>query len=270
MKDNVANRRRLSLSAKLSIGWTALRENGPVWLATMTLYLASSAAADRLHRSMERQRRRRGLPGLNSPALNRRIWEGWDWSGGGDEWTASEGWKAGLIAAVLEPNVPDGARVLEIGPGAGRWTGVLLGRASRLVAVDISAACIEACRERFAAYGSAEFHYTSGADLAPVADASVDVVWSFDVFVHINAAEVEAYLAEIARVLAPGGRAVLHHGGVGGTGGGWRSDLTDARMVEIVAAAGLTREARLTGWEQDGARVTLAFGDVISVLVRAS
>ncbi|MGF1445268.1 MAG: class I SAM-dependent methyltransferase [Pikeienuella sp.] len=268
VKDIVANRKRLSFGRKLAIARRALRENGPVWLGTTALYLLASQAAVALHGSMEAQRRRRGLPGLNSLALNRQIWEGWDWSAGGEEWTPSEAWKASLVAAILVPQIPEGQRVLEIGPGAGRWTGPLLDRAASLVGVDISAASVEACRLRFADDPRAAFYQTGGADLAAVADASIDRVWSFDVFVHINATEVAAYLAEIARVLVPGGRAILHHGGLAGQGGGWRSDLTAARMADLIEAAGLTRLSEITRWEHAGETHALAYGDVISVIAR--
>ncbi|HEY0515673.1 MAG TPA: hypothetical protein VGD00_01015, partial [Solirubrobacteraceae bacterium] len=74
----------------------------------------------------------------NSSQENRRRWSGWDWSGGGEEWSASEEWKRALIDDVLERWIPQGTAVLEIGPGAGRWTEALLRRCSRLTVVDVS------------------------------------------------------------------------------------------------------------------------------------
>lgn len=51
------------------------------------------------------------------------------------------------------------------------------------------------------------FSRGSAADL-PVADSSVDLVWCRDVLVHVPSLD-DAY-AEFARVLRPGGRAVIH------------------------------------------------------------
>jgi hypothetical protein len=41
------------------------------------------------------------LPGLNSRLSNAEIWNNWDWTGGGDEWTPSEAWKRSLVQRVL-------------------------------------------------------------------------------------------------------------------------------------------------------------------------
>ena len=65
----------------------------------------------------------------NSAGSNREWWDRYDWSGGGEEWTASAEWKQALIDDVLLPLIPAGAAVLEIGPGAGRWSEVLAPRA---------------------------------------------------------------------------------------------------------------------------------------------
>ena len=270
MKDIIENRRRLTVSKKLSIAGTALRENGIVWLGMLAFYLLFSRAAASFHQMMESRRQRHGLPGLNSLALNRQIWDSWNWSAGGEEWTPNEDWKESLVSTILIPNVPDGSRVLEIGPGGGRWTEHLLQRSSKFVGIDIAAACIEECRAKFGTDPRAEFHQTSGADLACVSDAGIDVIWSFDVFVHINAAEVAVYLAEFNRVLAPGGRAIVHHGTEAGRNGGWRSNLTDARMSELISEAGLERVAKLERWQGGDAVHALSYGDLISVIERPS
>ncbi len=69
---------------------------------------------------------------------HRRYWSAYVWRGLGEEWTASPEWKRGLIEDVIARWIPEGAVVLEIGPGAGRWSGVLAARASRLVLADVS------------------------------------------------------------------------------------------------------------------------------------
>ena len=110
---------------------------------------------------------------------------------------------------ILRPNVPEGADVLEIGPGAGRWTAELQGRARQLIGIDISEEAIRLCRERFGGMPNVDFRLGNGSDLAGVASGSIDAVWSFDVFVHVNRAEFKAYAAEIARVLRQGGKGVI-------------------------------------------------------------
>ena len=88
----------------------------------------------------------------------------------------------------------------------------------------------------------------NGHDLAGVADRSIDAVWSFDVFVHINEAQWRTYAAEIRRVLKPGGVGVIHHGTVGGRAGGWRSDITAATASAILQEAGLRVTEQFSSW----------------------
>jgi ubiquinone/menaquinone biosynthesis C-methylase UbiE len=158
----------------------------------------------------------------NSIENNLKTWnEVHSWPEDGDEWNLQarlcnqpyDLWKQGLIDAFIEPLVPPGARVVEIAPGHGRWTEHLRRRAGTLHIVDLSPACIEHCRERFAAADNIEYHINDGRSLSFAADASVDLVWSFDAFVHMEARVIDAYVAEIARILASGGRAMIHHAG---------------------------------------------------------
>ncbi len=139
----------------------------------------------------------------NSARANREWWDAYDWGAGGEEWTASAQWKQALVDDVLLAAIPAGVAVLEIGPGAGRWSEVLAARASRLVLVDLSATALERCRERLAGLGQVTFVRCAGSELPGVADDSIDAVWSFDVFVHIAPLDVVGYLDEIARDGAP-------------------------------------------------------------------
>jgi ubiquinone/menaquinone biosynthesis C-methylase UbiE len=163
-----------------------------------------------------------------------------------------------------------GTTIVEIGPGAGRWTEALQPIASRLIVVDLSDRCIELCRERFAGAANMEFHVNDGRSLAAIATASVDGIWSFDVFVHVAPPEIEAYLAEIARVMRPGSRAVIHHAAAGREGDaadlGQRSNMTAERFVEMVRAQGLTLLEQFDSWGQDGRFKLTEIWDVITVV----
>ncbi len=266
MKDIVENRKRIGFGRKLKLAALVLRENGLLWSALLLTYYAASNVAHQAFAAMDRMRRRRGIPGLNSATLNKQIWEAWDWSAEGDEWTHSPQWKQSLIRCVLETHIPGGGTILEIGPGGGRWTGSLLDRANSYIGVDISLACVEHCRKKFAANSRATFLVGSGRDLAGVADASIDAIWSFDAFVHINREEVEAYAGEFTRVLKPGGVAVVHHGAVGGAQGGWRSNLTDTALKQMLTARQLQLEQAFDRWNDGETIHTLSFGDQISVI----
>jgi ubiquinone/menaquinone biosynthesis C-methylase UbiE len=101
--------------------------------------------------------------------------------------------------------------ILEIGPGAGRFTEVLLPRCERLIAVDTSKTMLELLRERFPGDDRIEYHLSRGRALENVADGSVDAGFSYGVFVHLQHWDIFNYLLELHRVLRPGGKGVLQH-----------------------------------------------------------
>lgn len=209
----------------------------------------------------------------NSAGENRARWDGWDWSGAGEEWNASPEWKQALIDDVLARWIPSGGAVLEIGPGAGRWSEPLLALASRLVLVDVSDMPLELCRRRFAGADNVEYVRCRGSDLAPLADASIDAVWSFDVLVHVAPLDQASYLREIARVLAPGGVAVLHHAdgrnrGLLPSRAGWRAPMSRELFVALARERGLLVEEQLDSWGEHGRHHLGAFADAITVCRR--
>ena len=117
-------------------------------------------------------------------------------------------------------------RILDIGCGVGRLA-VPLTRyltTGEYAGFDISARAIRWCRKSissshsnfwFAHADIANSHYNPRGALLPesfrfpCADQSVDVAFAASVFTHLEPASADHYLAETARVLKPGGRAVL-------------------------------------------------------------
>ena len=106
--------------------------------------------------------------------------------------------------------LPPKARVLEVGCGAGYGTELILRRfgAERVDAVDLDPAMVARARRRLARYGE-RVQVTDGdiTDLSTAvgaADASYDAVFDFAIIHHVP--DWRAALAEIARVLRPGGR----------------------------------------------------------------
>lgn len=71
--------------------------------------------------------------------------------------------------------------------------------------------CIAACRERFVGDHHIEYIVNDGASLEMVADRSVDFIFSFDSLVHADAEAMDAYLAQAADKLRPGGGGFIHH-----------------------------------------------------------
>lgn len=146
---------------------------------------------------------------------NKDIWDAsYDWSRGGDEWSDVWGNAEAQWYRTLWPRIhrylPTGT-ILEIAPGFGRWTQYLKDVGDHVVAVDLAAKCIEACRLRFAASTNLEYHVTDGTSLAMVADDCIDFAFSFDSLVHASGEVLEAYLAQLGTKLTRNGVGFIHH-----------------------------------------------------------
>ncbi len=186
----------------------------------------------------------------NSVSNNLATWQAYNWSNQGEEWSNTPEWKDSLIEYVLKPHVPMGSRVLEIGPGAGRWTEYLVPRAEHLIVVDLTPACIKICQERFKEFQSIEFYVIDGKSLDFIPEASIERVWSWDVFVHIAPEDIREYVRHIAQVLRPRGRALIHHARQSRSRAGWRSDMTDAAMRKYCQGFGLEVLRQFDSWDE--------------------
>lgn len=103
-----------------------------------------------------------------------------------------------------------GVRVAEIGCGSGYGTKLILDKfgATRVDAVDLDPALIEKARRRLVRYaGRVRLAVGDACDLRAAFDAgdgAYEAVFDFGIIHHIP--DWRAALAEVARVLAPGGR----------------------------------------------------------------
>lgn len=116
-----------------------------------------------------------------------------------------------LLNPLLE-RVQPGMTVCEIGSGAGLWTQHVIDQAGSYHAADFSARLLtEVIEHRFARQmHKLKLHHDTRAALAGVPDGSVDLLFSFDVFVHFKADLVHQFLQAAQRVLKPEGRALIH------------------------------------------------------------
>ncbi len=113
-----------------------------------------------------------------------------------------------LLDAFLPPG--DDLRMVEIGPGGGRLTELLLPRASRIYAVDISSEMLTRLSQRFVESDKLQYVLSDGLTISEVPSGTVDVAISFDCFVHIEPWETLNYLRTLHTLLRPGGVAIIH------------------------------------------------------------
>jgi ubiquinone/menaquinone biosynthesis C-methylase UbiE len=242
----------------------------------------------------------------NTVENNLRRWnQQYHWSKDGDEWNGQASschkpyndWKQSVVETFIAPNVSGDAVVLEIAPGHGRWTREVIDRCKAMILVDVSPNCIDFCRDLFAQRGNVTYVVNDGTSLPGVKDNSVDFIWSYDAFVHMDESTIDAYLGEMQRVLAPRGKAVIHHAGradaclwlsfLADTGkagrhvyrvlsmgkprgdDGWRSNISGRLFKRLAAARGFAAESQVQWWGKNKDFGVPRYGDLITTLRKA-
>jgi demethylmenaquinone methyltransferase/2-methoxy-6-polyprenyl-1,4-benzoquinol methylase len=107
-------------------------------------------------------------------------------------------WGVRGVTEALE--LTPGARLMDLGGGVGRLAR-FLGASTRLVVVDPSGPMVRRARRK------GRTAIKARAEALPLASGSLDRVVVLDAFHHMH--DLPSAAGEIARVLAPGGRAVL-------------------------------------------------------------
>lgn len=104
--------------------------------------------------------------------------------------------------------------VLEIGSGIGRMTSRLTHRFGTVIAADVDATFLERCRETVAKHGVINrlrtAHVTDG-HTVPLADNSVDAVFSYITLQHCSNADALSLTKESLRVAKPYGVVMLNY-----------------------------------------------------------
>jgi SAM-dependent methyltransferase len=118
----------------------------------------------------------------------------------------SQWWYAGMralsLALIEAAPLRAGARILDAGCGTGNNL-IHLGRFGSPVGIDLAEEALVFCRGRGVCVARA------GLLQLPFADQSFDLVTSFDVIYHRWVSDDRAAVAEMARVLKPGGRLLV-------------------------------------------------------------
>ena len=146
---------------------------------------------------------------------NKNYYAGYDWSGGGREWSKYWGSTSAMWYASIYPRIsrflPAGT-VVEIGAGHGRVSRLLYRYVrDKLILTDFLEQCVEECNKLFIDSTRVTCILTDGNSLPGVADNSVDLVVSFYSLVDADVNTIRAYTEEFRRVLKRDGAIFLHH-----------------------------------------------------------
>lgn len=132
-----------------------------------------------------------------------------------EEWPGTLSW----LKAHIYPHFKDGNTVCEIGAGSGRFSRHIVSRCAKLYLVDNSLFVCKFLKDYFSNHSSIEVIYCTNCRLPQISSESVDLVFSFSTFVHLDVEQFYGYLQEAERILRSGGFAVIHYANIMSSGG---------------------------------------------------
>jgi len=184
-----------------------------------------------------------------------------DWGAGSYESVAAQLLPAAR-AVVDSAGLRPGERVLDLGCGTGNAALLAADRCGKVTGVDPAPRLLQLARAQAAREGKkVTFRHGEAASL-PIGDASVDVILS--VFALIFVPDPDAAAAEMARVLAPGGRIVLS----AWIPAGAMFEMTSTASDTVRQAMGAPPGSAPFAWEQRDALLNLLAPHGFSVQVK--
>lgn len=140
------------------------------------------------------------------------------------------------------PFVDENKTALEIGSGGGRWTQFLL-KFGRLYVTDLNQQFFHYILDRFGPRPNISFSQSTGTDFPGIPKKSVDFVFSFGTFVHIDTDTIKEILKSIKTITKDNADIVIHYSEKNKPGGAKRekfSNNTREIMTKLVEEEGFS------------------------------
>jgi SAM-dependent methyltransferase len=142
----------------------------------------------------------------------------------GEEWGGAE-FAERIVTDIAAPYLGSAVDVLEVGCGGGKFSAHLRPRSRHLTCADISADMLARTKAHVGEGEDVSYLQLNGRDFAGVPDASVDLIYSYDVLLHLQPQNVFSYLRDARRILRPGGIFMVHAINLAAPGGSYHFEV---------------------------------------------
>ncbi|MFH2138512.1 MAG: class I SAM-dependent methyltransferase [Candidatus Omnitrophota bacterium] len=114
-----------------------------------------------------------------------------------------------ICNSILKDYLHSNDVVLDFGCGPGYLAREVSKYVSKVLATDVSAGTI-ACARELNLEDNIQYMTNSNLGLGKISDSSIDFIYSFAVFQHLEKKQTKVFLKEFTRILKPQGRALVH------------------------------------------------------------
>lgn len=125
-----------------------------------------------------------------------------------------------LIEEYLLKYVDNKSVVAEIGIGGGRIANIVAPKVEKLIGFDVAKEMLKKASKSLSEHKNIDYVHLTTSRIDSKYENTFDMVYSFDVFVHLDLHNIWAYFKEIKKVLKENGKVFIHTSNLS-TPGGW-------------------------------------------------